>query len=422
MARIALALPVEEEDRVAADAVRHGHEIVARCSSADELASRIETLRPTYVLVSAGERYLTNRLMALCDEAGVSVIALVAAEHERRHAAAVGLFETVAADAAWSEIEQSMSVTPRPSEAPTAWLDRGSVITVWGPAGAPGRTSMAIAIAAEIAEAGYSVALGDVDTHGASVAPALGMLDEAPGFAAACRLAGADSLTRSELERIGQRYEARAGGFWVLTGIGRPSRWPELSSDRVVGVIKECRNWVDFTVLDTGFSLENDEEISSDLFAPRRNAATVTALREADYVVAVGSADPVGLSRFLRAHVDLVETASTHRMTVVINKVRASAIGLGASGQVVQTLSRFGGIEAPILVPHDLAAFDAAILSGRILADVAPKSPARVAIQQFVTQRILPQKVRSADPASTAAGWRPWRRSKRLALERVDPQ
>ncbi|MEP6480132.1 MAG: regulator [Rhodoglobus sp.] len=407
MASIALALPIEAEDRVAAEAVRHGHEVVARCSSADELASRAESLGSAVAIVSAAERYLTARLLARCDEAGVSVIALVGSETERRHAAAVGLFETVEADASWPEIEQAMSIT-RPTQQPSSpSLDRGQVITVWGPAGSPGRTTLAIAIAAEIAAAGYSVALGDVDTHSASVAPALGMLDEAPGFAAACRLAGSDSLTQAEFERIGQRYEARDGGFWVLTGIGRPSRWPELSSDRVVGVIRESTKWVDFTVLDTGSSLENDEEISSDLFAPRRNAATVTALREADHVIAVGSADPVGLSRFLRAHVDLVETASTSRMTVVMNKVRASAIGLGPAAQVVQTLSRFGGIETPVLVPHDLAAFDAAILSGRILTDVAPKSPARLAIRDLVAQRILPQKVEQRAPR--------WRR-KRLEV------
>jgi len=243
------------------------------------------------------------------------------------------------------------------------------------------------------------VALADVDTHSGSVAPALGLLDEAPGFAAACRLAGADSLTQTELERIGQRYLSSRGSFWVLTGIGRPSRWPELSSDRVVATVKACREWVDFTIVDTGFSLENDEEISSDLFAPRRNAATIAALREADHVIAIGSADPVGLSRFLRAHVDLVETIVTDRVTVVMNKIRASAIGLNASAQVRQTLQRFGGISSPALVPYDRAALDAAVLSGRTLCDVAPKSAARMAIRQFARERVL-QSESAAEPTA----------------------
>src|SRR5665811_2305442 len=102
---------------------------------------------------------------------------------------------------------------------------------------------------------------------------------------------------------IRDSYGSGRSGFWVLTGIGRPSRWPELSAQRVAATLQQCRLWVDFTVVDSGFSLEHDEEISSDLFAPRRNAASITALREADRVIAVGAADPVGLSRFLRAHV-----------------------------------------------------------------------------------------------------------------------
>ena len=216
------------------------------------------------------------------------------------------------------------------------------------------------------------------------------MLDEAPGFAAACRLAGCRQPHRVELERIGQRYESPAGGFWVLTGIGRASRWPELSADRVRSTIAQCRDWVDFTVLDTGSSLENDEEISSDLFAPRRNAATITAVHEADHVVAVGAADPVGLSRFLRAHVDLVEASATtnahgrHEQGAGIRYRHESA------GQVTQTLSRFGGIESPVLVPHDQSALDGAVLSGRSLIDVAPRSPARVAIRDLVASRFAP--------------------------------
>ena len=265
------------------------------------------------------------------------------------------------------------------------------MIVVWGPDGAPGRTTLALGIAAELAALGHSVTLADVDTHGASVAPALGMLDEAPGFAAACRLAGSGALSIEELDRISQRYESTLGAFRVLTGIGRPSRWPELSGERVAAVIALCREWADYTVVDVGSSLENDEEISSDLFAPRRNAAAVTAVRDADRLIAVGAADPVGLSRFLRAYVDLEEVASTRDVTVVMNRVRASAIGMNPHAQVTQTLSRFGGIEAPVLVPHDQNALDGAVLSGRTLADSAPKSPARLAIKSLVESRIAPR-------------------------------
>src|SRR5690606_1727249 len=133
--------------------------------------------------------------------------------------------------------------------------------------------------------AGRSVAVADADTHAASIAPALGLLDEAPGFAAACRLATAGGLTTAELDRVAVPHRA---GFRVLTGIGRPSRWPELSAERVVGVLGVVRDWVEETVVDVAAPLEQDEELSSDIAAPRRNAATIQALEAADVVVAVG--------------------------------------------------------------------------------------------------------------------------------------
>ncbi|HEY0259376.1 MAG TPA: regulator [Lacisediminihabitans sp.] len=388
MSRVALALPLAVEDRLAGELERHGHDLVARCASADELAFALVAASVDVAVVEASPRYLTERLIAEADAAGVRLVALVGSDAGRRQAATLGLRELADLTAGWDEIESVLAGGLPAAQPPSA--DRGEVLAVWGPAGAPGRTTLAINVAAELAAAGHTVAVADVDTYSGSIAPALGLLDEAPGFAAACRLAGTGGLDRAELERIGQRYLSARGGFWVLTGIGRPSRWPELSADRVTTTITECRTWVDYTVLDTGFSLENDEEISSDLFAPHRNAATLAALREADRVIAVGSADPVGLSRFLRAHVDLVEAVETPRLTVVVNRLRSSAIGMNPAAQVRQTLHRFGGITSPVLVPDDRSGLDAAVLGGRTLLDTAVKSPARVAIGRLVEECILP--------------------------------
>ena len=169
----------------------------------------------------------------------------------------------------------------------------------------------------------------------------------------------------------------------MLTGIGRPARWPELSADRVTKVLEQCRSWADHTVVDTGFNLEADEEIVSDLFAPRRNAATIAAVRAADTVVAVGAGDPIGLARYVRAFGDLVELVDPHRVHAVIGKVRQSAVGLGAGGQIRASLQRFGGIEDVTLVPSDAAACDAALLTARTLSDAAPRSAATAALRRF---------------------------------------
>ena len=56
---------------------------------------------------------------------------------------------------------------------------------VWGPTGAPGRTTLAIGLAAELAGSGLPTVLVDADTYGASVAQCLGLLDESSGLATA---------------------------------------------------------------------------------------------------------------------------------------------------------------------------------------------------------------------------------------------
>ena len=261
--RVALALPPSVAGRLAKSARRHGHEVVLSATDSFELVAGLDASRPELAIVTSAPSTLSAGVLAQCDARGIRMLAIVDSDAERRHAREVGLFETLPAGAEWVEIDAALGgvvVEADPREEP-----RGSVIAVWGPAGSPGRTSVAIGIAVELAAAGFSVALADADPHSASVAPTLGMLDEAPGFAAACRLAATDSLTHAELERIGQRYTGPGATFWVLTGIGQPSRWPELSTQRVASVITQCRSWVDFTVIDTGFSIENDEEISSDL-------------------------------------------------------------------------------------------------------------------------------------------------------------
>ena len=55
-------------------------------------------------------------------------------------------------------------------------------------------------------------------------------------------------------------------------------------------VFATARALADFSVVDCGFCLETDEELSFDTVAPRRNGATLAVLDDADLIVVVGSA------------------------------------------------------------------------------------------------------------------------------------
>ncbi|MGL5856854.1 MAG: AAA family ATPase [Angustibacter sp.] len=255
-------------------------------------------------------------------------------------------------------------------------VDRGRVVAVWGPAGAPGRSTVAIGLAAEVAAGGLEALLVDGDTYAASIAQTLGLLDEAPGLAAAARAADHGGLNLVELAR---RAPAVGPKLRVLTGISRAHRWPELRGPSLEAVLTVARGLADWVVADTSFCLEQDEELVYDTAAPRRNAATLVAVQSADTVVAVGSADPVGLQRLVRGLQDLVEVTATTPV-VVVNRVRSSSVGSSPARRIRDALRRYTGVEDPLLIPDDGAALDAAMLAGRTLVEHAPTSPVRHAM------------------------------------------
>lgn len=385
---LALALDLEAEDRLAEAAIAHGHDPAVRAGTAAELIARIASTRVDVAIVGGSQRLLNAELIAAADAAGVRVLVLAAGTAERDRARALSV-QAVSAEADPAEVFAA-ALAPIPQQPAS---EGGTVIAVWGPHGAPGRTTAAIGIAAELVFAGASVALVDADTHAASIAPALGLLDEAPGFAAAARLAKQRALSDAELDRVAASYEAPGGELQVLTGIGRSDRWPELQADRVASVLEQCRSWKRFTIVDTAASLENDDLVSSDLHAPRRNAATIAALRAADTVYAVTGPDPVSMTRFLRVYGDLTDLVGADRVRVVVNKVRMGAAGLSPVASATQTLERFAGVTPAGVWVSDASAADAALLAGQTLREVSPRSALRKSVTDLV-QPLLPEAQR----------------------------
>jgi MinD-like ATPase involved in chromosome partitioning or flagellar assembly len=262
----------------------------------------------------------------------------------------------------------------------------GVVVAVWGPTGAPGRTSLAIGLAAELAALGTETLLVDADVYGGSVGQLLGLLDESPGLAGACRLANNGSLDHAALAELALQVRP---GLRVLTGISRAERWPELRPSALDVVFGLARSLAAVTVVDCGFCLERDEELSFDTAAPRRNGATLTALERADTVLAVASGDPIGLHRYVRGLAELAEAVPTVSPVTVVNRVRAAAVGGGNAQTEIRTaLERFAGVRDAWFVPLDIASYDAAVASGRMLSEAAKNSPARKVLQSLAASLV----------------------------------
>ncbi|WP_138733683.1 AAA family ATPase [Modestobacter excelsi] len=390
----------------ALDREDHGVTVVRRCVDVAELLAAATTGTGQAALLSAELRRLDGSAVARLHAAGVAVVGLVepgdagAAERLRQ----LGVVRVLPADAAPEEIARALreAVTgapvpghdvadPRaalpalglPPEAGAEPAGRGRVVAVWGPTGAPGRTTVAVGLADEAARLQLSTLLVDADVYGGVVAQVLGLLDESPGVAAAARQATAGTLDRAALARLAWSVSPQ---LRVLTGLARADRWPELRPRAVEVVVEEARRLAALTVVDCAFSVEEDEELSFDTAAPRRNGATLTVLESADEVLCVSGADPVALQRTVRALAELRDVLPQVEPVVVVNQLRRGPVPGDARREIAAALGRFTGREVRAFLPADRRATDAALAAGRTLAEVAPHSALRTALRSLAAE------------------------------------
>jgi Flp pilus assembly CpaE family ATPase len=115
-------------------------------------------------------------------------------------------------------------------------------------------------------------------------------------------------------------------------------------------------------------------------------------------VLAVGSADPVGLQRLVRGLGELRELVPGAEVRVVINRVRRGPTGPGQpEPEIAAALERYAGVVNPWFVPLDIAGLDAALAAGRALVEVAPESSARAALRGLAASLVgvsLPERSR----------------------------
>lgn len=400
-------------------------QIVRRCPDLADLLAVAGSGLAQVAMVSADLRGLDRTALDHLRKCSVTVVGIYPPGDEMAelHLRQLGIADVIPADASGEVIQEALDALegqPRPGPQ-AAWLPQGPgqaelaadphgqpdsagghgapagapdqvgadgrdalgrIIAVWGPAGAPGRTTVALNLASELARLGQPTVLVDADTYGGCIAQSLSLLDEAPGLAAATRSADQGSLDLEVLARLAPEVCA---GLRVLTGIPKAERWPELRAAALEHVLTLTRRLGRFTVIDCGFSLEDDEELSYDTLAPRRNAATLTSLAVADQVLAVGAGDPIGLQRLVRGLQELGTVASPVP-TVVVNRVRASAVGPRPERRIREALTRFAGIDELRFVPDDPATLDGALLTGRSLAEAAPDSQVRQSLLALASE------------------------------------
>ena len=352
----ATALPHEAE--LVACASDHGLRIVRRCvDTADLLASAAAEPSAAVVLTDAVPRLTRSAVDALQAGGRMVVGVRVDADDDGRGLAALGVQECLLAgpDArrtATSIAECLQRQAPAaPSRAdvsrqPMLAGGRGRVVAVWGPPGAPGRTSVAIALADALARDGSRVLLVDADMRAPSVGFALGIAEAAPGLVGACRRAEGTGFDAGSVREC-----ARSVGAWsVITGLERSDRWPEVRGSAFDAVVAACRESYDYTVVDVGADIDPPEDAP---WAQDRHAAGRSAVAHADRVVAVADSSALGAAR-LAEHWPALEALCPAAPTIIVrNRVHRGAprgwsdaiAALGVRGRVHDLPARRADLE-----------------------------------------------------------------------------
>jgi Flp pilus assembly CpaE family ATPase len=256
----------------------------------------------------------------------------------------------------------------------------GRLVAVWGPTGAPGRTTVAIGLAEALERQGLRVGLADADTYGPSVAMALGLVEDASGLVIACRQADTTSLSVETLLPLCHRVRR---DWHVLGGVGRPERWADLRASALDRVWATCRSAFDVTVVDVGFCLEAD---GGGAWSNRRNAAALSAVTSADDVLAVADASALGAARLISSWAELVSAAPSARRLIIQN--RAGGRGHERRTGWLEALVDVGVVDPVRSLPFDQRAVDRCWVRGRSLGEGSRRSSLRRAMADLAGQLV----------------------------------
>lgn len=253
----------------------------------------------------------------------------------------------------------------------------GKIVTVWGTHGAPGRSTIAFNLAALAAQQGQQVCLIDADTYAPSLDALMALEDTGSGLAILCSDADRAQLDEKKAGAIMERVPLKNGTFDFLSGITSSSRWPEVRARAFAEVLEWLKHRYDLVICDVAAPIEVDEELTFDGPAPRRNAATLTALACSDRVIALGEADVIGLPRLInlarevQSRPDLF--APETDVQYWLNRSRREAAGFNPEAKMRDNWARYLSIPLAGVIPYERKVMDRLRRNGEALLEVAPR-------------------------------------------------
>lgn len=247
------------------------------------------------------------------------------------------------------------------SEGPQLEANPGELVAVWGGPGAPGRTTVAVHLAAAAARLRPDVLLVDADVWAPSVAQRLG-LEDGRGLIHAARATDDAAL---------EETMAHVGPLSVMPGLARSELWPEVGEAAIGALLDRLRRRFGLVIVDLAHPIEEDEALSFDQVPFRRNLVTRAVLARADRIVLVVAGDPIGIRRGLGTHDSLGRELAgvSAPIEVVVNRVPATR-----GREVEAAIASRTGLPVVATVGVDRHA-DTALWRGCLTNDVGRRSP-----------------------------------------------
>jgi len=244
------------------------------------------------------------------------------------------------------------------------WAGPGRVVTVWGPTGSPGRSTLAAALAGTLAPTAR-VVLVDADRSRGALGPLLGIMGGGNIASAATFPPPHDQPCRPR-----DLHEHRAG-FTLIRGVPGPAQEVALTPADLTALLARLRLSFDLVLVDVG-----------DALPPREfGDVHLAALHAADLILVVGALTHLGLSdltlqtRALAERLDAVGRDADLPTWCVLNKGHGRLLRSGGERIAAET-----GLSVVMSLPLDTRNVVAAEEARLPLTVARPRSPAAALI------------------------------------------
>ena len=336
----------------------------------DQLNPLLQQDPVNLLIVEARWELLTPEVVDQADSRGIVIAALMTSRESVEVATERGVGE---------RIHQPVDLVSLVSRLSRVAADQhpsggGLLLVVWGATGAPGRTTMALTTAAALSAKGLPVMVVDADPRGGTVASALGLLDDIPGFLAACRLAGKDDFTTDQVRRLRSVYQGSRASFHVLTGVSRMLAPKEADRDSVDRVLSVLRSVYPVVIVDAGSDL-SPVDPPPGAMSVDYSRLTSHLVSQAEELIAIIAATPVGVARFARAQADFDALRGSIPARYWLNGVDQARKALKGEALLQEALWRFTRVDHYTVIPEDFAHVREAEMTASTLLDSAGKQP-----------------------------------------------